>query len=103
MGGRVGERITLTRKMKKNKPQGVKPGTGTSSALKDATRSGTAVARSATERCNAPDRCVMFVAEMTIQSNSSPTSSLSLGVGADTSDSDGDKVLSGEGQKVFVC
>ena len=84
VGAGVGERIEekrLTRTKGVVKTPTAIPATETSTALKDTTRTAaTVVARSATEWCDAPDRCVVFVAEMAIQSKSVPTSLLSLRV-----------------------
>ena len=52
--------------------------TESSTALEEATRSATAVARSATKRCDAPDRFVVFVEERAIQPKPAPMWPLSL-------------------------
>ena len=54
------------------------PATETSTALKEVTRSATAVTKSATKRYDAPDRCVVFVVDRVIQPKFVQTSSLSL-------------------------
>ena len=53
-------------------------GTETSTAVKEATRGATLVARSATKRCEAPDRCAAFAAERAIRRKYALTSSPSF-------------------------
>ena len=52
--------------------------TKTSTALKKAMQGTFVAARSATKRCNAPDKCVAFAAERAIRLKYAPTSSPSL-------------------------
>ena len=54
------------------------PATETSTAVKEATQGATVVARSATKRCDAPDRCVAFAVERDIRRKYAPTSPPSL-------------------------
>ena len=49
--------------------------TETSTMVKEATQGATVVARSATKRCDAPDRCVAFAADRVIRGKYVPTSS----------------------------
>ena len=68
----------LTTKKKMDKLQAAMMATKNPTALEEATRSATVVARSATKRRDAPYRFVVSVAERTIQPKPAPTWSLSL-------------------------
>ena len=68
-GGKGGE---------KKDDQTTMPATETSTAVTKAKQGATVVARSATKRCDAPDRCVAFAAERAIRRKYAPTSSPSL-------------------------
>ena len=65
--------------MAKNKRMGKLPiaklATETSTMVKEATQGATVVARSATKRCDAPDRCVAFAGNRVIRGKYVPTSS----------------------------
>ena len=63
-------------KTKMAKRQTSMPATETSTVIKEATQGATAVARLATKRCDAPDRCVAFAAERAIRRKYASTSSL---------------------------
>ena len=79
------------------------PATETSTAVREATQGAAVMARPATKRCDAPDRCVAFAAERAIRQKHAPTSSPFFACEADASGSDSDGVLSGEEQDAFVC
>ena len=75
----------------------------TSTELKEATQGVTVVARSATKRCDAPDRCVAFAAERTRSAKICANVVTVFACEADVSGSDGDGGLSGEEQDAFIC
>ena len=59
------EKKVVKRRMAKR--QTPMPATEASTAVKEATQGATVVARSATKRCDTPDRCVAFAAERAIR------------------------------------
>ena len=62
------------------------------------------MARSATKRCDAPDRCVAFAAERAIILKKRCSNLVTVfACEGDASASDSDGILSGEEQDVFVC
>ena len=74
-GGRSTPRGARNRVAKRRmvKRQTSMPATETSTAVKEATQGATVVARSATKRWDAPDRCLAFAAERVIRRKYAPT------------------------------
>ena len=75
VGGGVETEERKVAKKRMAKRQKSMRATEASTAVKEATQGATVVARSATKRCDAPDRCVAFAAERAIRRKYAPTTS----------------------------
>ena len=102
VGGGVETEERKVAKKRMAKRQKSMRATEASTAVREATQGATVVARSATKRCDAPDRCVAFAAERAIRRICTNNVTVFACEG-DASGSDSDGVLSGEKQDAFVC